>query len=61
MNINLKDVVARVTEILRTGASLDKVARYLNAEFHISAYVNKNKLWGQYKDEEGKQQARVLA
>ena len=55
-----KEAVTRVNNILRTGASLDKAARFINAEFPMTAYVSKGKLWTQFT-EDGKVVVRVMA
>lgn len=56
-----EQIAARVNNILRTGASKDKAARYINAEFHACAYVGKGKLWASFTDEGGKHRVQVFA
>jgi hypothetical protein len=60
MNI-VKQIADRVNAILRTGASKEKAARYINAEFHACAYVGKGKLWASFTGEDGKQRVQVFA
>lgn len=60
MNI-VEQIAARTNAILRTGASKEKAAQYLNAEFHACAYVGKGKLWASFTDESGKQRVQVFA
>lgn len=60
MNI-VKEIATRVEAILRTGASKEKVAQFINAEFHACAYVGKGKLWASFTDESGKQRVQVFA
>jgi hypothetical protein len=57
----VKQIADRVNNILRTGASKEKVARYINAEFHACAYVGKGKLWASYTGEDGKHRVQVFA
>lgn len=38
----------------------EKIARFLNAEFELCAYVSKGKLWAQYKKESGEYATQVI-
>lgn len=38
----------------------EQIARFINAEFHMNAYVSKNKVWAQFT-EEGKLKTSVIA
>lgn len=60
MNL-IEQIATRVNSILRTGASKEKAARYINAEFHACAYVGKGKLWASFTGEDGKQRVQVFA
>ena len=41
--------------------SKEKIARFINAEFHMSAYVSKGKDWAQYRKEQGELKTQVIA
>lgn len=60
MKEQIKEVMKRVAALQDVRSSVDKAARYLNAEFPACFYANKRDLWVQYSDN-GKPEARKLA
>jgi hypothetical protein len=56
---DLAGVYARADALQRLGASVEKAAKYLNAEFNMCFYGNKNALWATFM-EAGKPQFRKL-
>lgn len=64
MELNQGDFVGaynRTMSLVTRGINKDKIAKFLNAEFHMTNYVSNGKLWTQFKDERGVPQVRVLA
>lgn len=51
--------VQRARTITQTG-SLDKAARFINAEFAMTAYVSKGTLWAQYRNDKGELKVGTL-
>lgn len=51
--------VDRAREVARAG-DLEKAARFINAEFHMTAYVSKGTLWAQYKNDKGELKVGTL-
>lgn len=56
----IKELSARAVVLMNSGNTKDSAAKKISAEFHAAAYVSKGKLWASFKDDEGKQQTRVL-
>lgn len=53
----IKEASIRALQIIGTK---EKVARFLNAEFNMSVYVSKGKVWAQYRKESGEYATAVV-
>lgn len=56
---DMAEVYARADVLTRLGASVDKAVRYLNAEFNLCFYANKNTVWTTFL-ENGKPEYRRI-
>ena len=55
-----RDAAGRVQVLAKMGASIEKAARFLNAEFAACFYANKEKLWVGFMGDNGKPTCRCI-
>ena len=56
--MKVAELYKRADYLQQTGNNKEQTARKLSAEFQACAYVSKNKLWAQYRNE--KQELKVV-
>ncbi len=55
-----KQAAERAINIFRANGDKEKVARFISAEFNLTSWVSKGKVWAAGNDDNGKHQSQVI-